>query len=224
MSDLTLYSFHSSSTSFRVRIGLKLKGLTYTYAPVLLRFQDGDNDRPEYKAQNPQGNVPFLVDGATSIQQSIAILEYLDETHPEPPILPRDPAGRARVRSIALHVACEMQPMGNLRVDRYLPTVLKVGADAHKEWRRHWMKVGFDAIERQLADSPATGRYCHGDTPTIADCCLVPQAYNVMRPVVDLDLAQWPTIARVYKTCMENPAFERSLPQHQPDFVAITDH
>jgi maleylacetoacetate isomerase len=224
MSGLKLYSFHSSSTSFRVRIGLALKGLSYEYVPVAMRWEAADHDRPEYKAFNPQGNVPVLADGPTVIQQSLAILEYLDEAYPERPILPREPAGRARVRSIALHLCCEIQPMSNLRVERYLGMTLGFDANARKEWKRHWTGVGLDAIERQLVGSPSTGRYCHGDTPTIADCCLVPQVYNVRRPVVDLDLARWPTITRIWETCMATPAFERALPVHQPDFQEMGDH
>lgn len=222
---MRFHNWHSSSTSFRVRIALNLKGLAYENVPVELRWQDGDQDSAEYRALNPQQNVPLLeVDGAR-LQQSLAILEYLDRTHPEPPLMPADAVGRARVWSIALHVACEIQAVNNLRVQRYLVNQLKVAKDDNVAWQRHWIAVGFDAIERMLADSPATGTYCHGDFPTIADCCLIPQAYNAQRPIIGYDLAQkWPTIGRVFAACMANPAFERALPKHQPGFESPTEH
>ena len=219
-----LHNFHTSSTSFRVRIGLNLKGLSYEYVPVTLRFEAGDHDSPEYKAFNPQGNVPVLVEGQTAIAQSIAILEYLEETYPEPPLLPADGPGRARVRSLALHVACEIQPPNNLRVERYLVHSLGLDDEGRVAWRRHWITVGFIAIEQELARGPEASRYCHGHSPTLADCCLIPQVYNSQRPVVGLDLAPFPRIARIYQTCLAHPAFERALPEHQPGWQEIKDH
>jgi maleylacetoacetate isomerase len=221
---MQLHNWHSSSTSFRVRIALAIKGESYDSIPVELRFQDGDHDRAEYKAFNPQANVPVLVDGAARIMQSLAIIEYLEETRPEPPLLPKTAVERARVRSLALFVACEIQPLNNLRVQREL--LARLGADEKllSAWQLHWCQVGFDALEAQLATSPFTGSFCHGDTPTVADCFLIPQVYNSQRPVVGADLGSWPTIGRIYQSCLAHPAFERSLPKNQPGFVSPTGH
>jgi len=218
------HNWHSSSTSFRVRIALKLKRVAYENVPVNLRWQDSDHDRPEFHALNPQANVPVLEVGDARLQQSLAILDYLDHTYPEPPLFPADALGRARVWSIALHVACEIQALNNLRVQRHLVSELHVAQDALTPWQQHWISVGFNAIERQLAESAATGIYCHGDTPTAADCCLVPQVYNSLRPVVGLDLARWPTIQRIYRACLEHPAIAAALPTNQPEFESPTGH
>ena len=219
-----LHSFHLSSTSFRVRIALNLKGLDYEYVPVQLRWQDGDHDRPEYRAWNPQGNVPVLEEGDARLVQSLAIFEYLEETYPEPPLLPRDALGRARVRSLALFVACEIQPLNNLRTERFLAAGMGIDKERMVTWRRHWITTGFDVLEKQLAGDPRTGTFCHGDAPTIADCCLVPQIANALRPAVGLDLAPWPTIARIHDACLALPAVERALPKNQPDHEAFTGH
>jgi maleylacetoacetate isomerase len=218
------HNWHSSSTSFRVRIALKLKRVEYENIPVNLRFTDSDHDRPEFRALNPQANVPVLEVGDARLQQSLAILDYLEHAYPEPPLYPADAIGRARVLSIALHVACEIQSLNNLRVQRYLLGELLVPSDALGPWQQHWIRVGFDAIERQLAESSSTGTFCHGDTPTVADCCLVPQVYNALRPVVGLDLAPWPTIARIYKACLDHPAFAAALPTNQPEFESPAAH
>jgi len=219
---LTLHHFHSSSTSFRVRIALNLKGLAYDLVPVTLRFANGDHDSAEWRGFNPQGNVPVLVDGDVRLSQSLAIIDYLDGKWPEPPLFPSDPADRALVWSTALHVACEIQPLNNLRVERYLATELGLDAEAAKRWRRHWITVGFDAIEKLIARG--AGRFAHGDQATALDCCLVPQVYNSQRPVVALQLGRWPTIARVYETCLSHPAFAAALPQRQSGFVDIKEH
>jgi maleylacetoacetate isomerase len=219
---LILHHFHSSSTSFRVRIALNLKGLAYERVPVTLRFKDGDHDSAEFKELNPQGNVPVLVDGDVRVTQSLAIIDYLDRKWPEPALFPSDPAERAKVWSAALHVACEIQPPNNLRVERYLALELGLDADAAKRWRRHWISVGFEAIEKMIA--PSAGRFAHGDRPSALDCCLVPQIYNSQRAVVALDLAPWPTIARVYDACLAHPAFDAGLPKRQPGFVDIKEH
>jgi maleylacetoacetate isomerase len=221
---LRLHSFHSSSTSFRARIALNLKGLAYETVPVDLRWKDGDQDSADYGAFNPQRNVPVLVDGDTRVMQSLAIVEYLEQQHPTPPLFPADAAGRARVLGLALHVACEIQPLNNLRVQRRLAATLGCEQPALSEWQRHWCQVGFDALERQLAGHPATGAFCHGDAPTAADCFLVPQVYNSLRPAVGLSLAPWPTIGRVYEHCLRQPAFERALPRHQPGFFELKEH
>jgi len=218
------HNWHSSSTSFRVRIALKLKRVEYENVPVNLRWQDSDHDRPEFHALNPQANIPVLEVSGVRLQQSLAILDYLDRTYPDPPLFPSDALGRARVWSIALHVACEIQALTNLRTQRHLINELKLAQDVLVPWQQHWISVGFAAIERQLADSSATGIYCHGDTPTVADCCLVPQVYNSQRPVVGLDLARWPTIQRVYRACLEHPAIAAALPTNQPEFESPSGH
>lgn len=220
---MQLYHFHSSSTSFRVRIALGIKGLDYESVPVTMRWRDGDHDTPAWAAFNPQRNLPVLVDGELKLVQSMAICEYLEERYPTPPLLPADAAGRARVRSLAQFVACELQPLNNLRVERHLAGALHLDAAALRDWRRHWIGVGFDAIERMLADGPA-GALCHGDAPTLADCFLVPQVYNALRPTVGIDLDRWPAIRRAFDAAMALPAVERALPRHQPGFAELTEH
>jgi maleylacetoacetate isomerase len=216
-----LYNFHGSSASFRARIALRLKGIEFEYVPVKLRWMNGEQEGVEYRRLNPQGKVPLLVDGEVSIAQTVAIVEYLEEVKPEPALLPSDAAGRARVRSLSLFVACEVQPLNNMRVEKHLAEVVGLGDDGLREWRRHWMTVGFDALEAMLA-APETGRFCHGDQPGMADCFLVPQVYNSQRTRVALDLERWPTIARIYRTCLELPAFAGALPVNQPDAEELT--
>jgi maleylacetoacetate isomerase len=165
-----------------------------------------------------------LVENETRIMQSLAIIEYLEETHPDPPLLPHTAAERARVRALALFVACEIQPLNNLRVQRQL--VAQLGADqaALGRWQLHWCEAGFGALEAQLAASPMTGAFCHGNAPGVADCFLTPQVYNSQRPVVGADLAKWPTIRRIYQACLALPAVDRSLPKNQPGFENPTGH
>lgn len=221
---MKLHGWHSSAATFRVRIALALKGLSFEQVPVNLRWEHSDHDRPEYKEFNPQANVPVLVDDRVRLSQSLAIIEYLEEIRPEPALLPEDPGGRARVRAIALFVACEMQPPNSLRVQRRL--AVQFGADwaALSHWQLHWCEVGFHSLEAQLSKSTATGRFCHGDTPTIADCFLVPQVYTARRPVVNVDISKWPTVRRIYDTCLALPAFEGALPQNQPGFESPVGH
>jgi len=209
-----LYGYFRSSASFRVRIALALKGLPYDYKPVHL--PRSEQLTPEFAAIAPTRLVPQLVDGDTRLGQSLAIIEYLDETHPEPPLLPRDAKDRARVRGLALDIACEIHPLDNLRVLRYLVRELKVGEDAKNTWYRHWVEQGLAAVEQQLAGSPQTGAYCHGDTPTLADCVLVPQIFNAQR--FDCRLDHVPTVMRVFETCMRHPAFLAAQPSACPDF------
>lgn len=216
---MRLFNFHGSSASFRARIALRLKGIEFEYVPVRLR--KGEQEGVEYRRLNPQGKVPLLVDGEVSVSQTVAIVEYLEEVKPEPPLLPRDAAGRARVRSLSLFVACEVQPLNNVRVERHLMKVVGLGEEQMVEWRRKWITDGFDALEAMLS-APETGRFCHGDTPTMADCFLVPQVLKAQAPGVGLDLARWPTIQRIYTTCLGLDEFAGALPGNQPDAEELT--
>ena len=210
---MKLYGFSRSSAAFRVRVALNLKGLAYEDGFIHLRR--GEQRGPEYLAVNPQGLVPALeADGHTLIQ-SMAIIEYLDETHPEPPLLPRDPAGRARVRALAEIVACDIHPINNLRVLRYLHGPLGHDQSAIETWYNHWIATGFEAFERLLAADKRSGEFCHGDTPGLADIALVPQAVNSER--YKLDLSPYPTVARIYANCMRLEAFSAAHPNNQPD-------
>ncbi|HZH26292.1 MAG TPA: maleylacetoacetate isomerase [Azospirillaceae bacterium] len=209
---MKLYGYFRSSAAFRVRIGLNLKGLAYEHAGVHLR--KNEQRAAAYADLNPQMLVPALVDGEQVLTQSLAILEYLDETHPEPPFLPRDPAGRARVRAIAQIVACDVHPLNNLRVLRYLERDMGQDQARRDAWYAQWIVEGFAAIEATLAKGP-TGAFCHGDTPTLADICLVPQVFNARR--VPFDFAPYPTLMRVFEACMRLPAFDAAQPSRQPD-------
>ena len=210
---MKLFGFFRSSAAFRVRIALNLKGLAYEDAFIHLRR--GDQRQPGYLGVNPQGLVPALeIDGETLIQ-SQAIIEYLDETHPEPPLLPRDAAGRARVRALAAIVACDIHPLNNLRVLRYLMRDLGHDQAAVETWYNHWIASGFAALESLLAGDPRTGRYCHGDRPGLADIALAPQVVNSER--YQLDLSPYPTVARIHGECMKLDAFSAAHPSNQPD-------
>ena len=216
MSDaLTLYSYWRSSAAYRVRIGLNLKGLAYETRPVHLVRDGGEQHADDYRSLNPQALVPMLVDGERRITQSLAILEYLDETFPKPALLPADTRGRARVRSLAMLVACDIHPLNNLRVLQYLNRENGLEQPAIDAWMLHWMREGFAAMEAMLADAPGTGTFCHGETPTIADCCLVPQLYNARR--FALDLSPYPTLVRIEEDCLALPAFDAARPENQPD-------
>lgn len=212
---MKLYDYFRSSAAYRVRIGLRLKGLEYESVPVHLIRDGGEQLQDAYRAINPSALVPALaVDGAT-ITQSLAILEYLDEMHPLAPLLPRDAQGRARVRSLALMIACDIHPLNNLRVLRYLVKEAGLSEDAKNAWYVHWVQEGFAALEAHLAGSSDTGRFCHGDTPTLADCVLVPQVFNAVR--FNIDLAPYPTIARIDAACRALPAFVAAHPSQQSD-------
>ena len=212
---LKLYTYFRSSASYRVRIALNLKGLAYEAVPVHLVRDGGQQHSAAFTALNPVELVPVLVDGNTTLSQSLGIIEYLEETRPEPTLLPKDAAGRARVRAIAQTIACEIHPLDNLRVLRYLELQLGVDAGARTTWYRHWVELGFAAIERMLVEDAATGRFCHGDTPTLADCCLVPQLFNAERFGVQLE--PYPTIRRIGEACRGLTPFQRAAPQAQPD-------
>ena len=211
---MKLYDYFRSSAAYRVRIALNLKGLTPERASIHLRHgaQRGD----DYLAVNPQGLVPSLVtDDGDVLTQSLSIIEWLDETHPQPSLLPMDAAGRARVRALALAIACDIHPLNNLRVLNYLTGTLGVSEAQKNGWYRYWCDVGLEALETQLARESATGAFCHGETPTIADICLVPQLANARR--VDLDLAPYPTLLRIEAACNALPAFANAAPARQPD-------
>jgi maleylacetoacetate isomerase len=212
---MRLYDYFRSSAAYRVRIALNVKGIVpdeRTY--VHLRI--GSQRAQDYLALNPQGLVPALeLDDGSVLAQSLAIIEYLDETHPQPPLLPADPVARARVRAIALSIACEIHPLNNLRVLNYLIGTMGVSREQKDGWYRYWIDVGFEALEKTLARDAATGRFCHGDAPTLADICLVPQMANARR--FEIDLSPWPTLIRIESACNALPAFAQAAPARQPD-------
>jgi maleylacetoacetate isomerase len=212
---LELYSYFRSSAAFRVRIALNLKELPYDSVPVHLLRAGGEQHSEAFVRLNPAQLVPVLNTGSLVLTQSLAIMEYLEETHPQPALLPADAAGRARVRALALGIACDIHPLNNLRVLQYLGSRLQLPEAERGEWSRHWIELGFAAIERMLAQGGPTGGFCHGETPTLADCCLVPQAFNAQR--VKLPLGPYPTISRIFEHCMRLPAFERAAPPAQKD-------
>ncbi|MDQ7744221.1 maleylacetoacetate isomerase [Hydrogenophaga pseudoflava] len=210
---MKLYNYFRSSASFRVRIALALKGIAYDYVPVHLA--KGEHRQPAYADIAADGLVPLLeLDDGTRLSQSMAIIEYLDETHPAPALVPGDAIGRARVRALAQSIACEIHPINNLRVLRYLSGTLKVDEETKNTWYRHWVRTGLEAFERQLNQLPA-GRYCFGDTPTLADCCLVPQIFNGQRFNTPMD--GLPRTMAAFEACMTLPAFQQAQPSACPD-------
>ena len=213
---LKLYTYWRSSAAYRVRIALNLKGLAFESVPVHLAKDEQHG--AVFKDVNPQALIPVLRHGDRVLTQSLAIMEYLDETFPERPLLPAVARDRQRARAIAAMVACDIHPLGNLRVQQYLEQELGATQAQREGWTRHWIGKGFEAIERVLADSPATGEFCEGDRPTIADCCLVPQVYNARR--FNLDMAVFPTISRIDAACQVLEAFQAARPERQPDAPA----
>lgn len=210
---MKLYNYFRSSASFRVRIALALKGIAYDCVPVHLA--KGEHKKSAYADIAADGLVPLLeLDDGTRLSQSMAIIEYLDETHPEPALVPGDAIGRARVRALAQSIACEIHPINNLRVLKYLAVTLKVDEEAKNTWYRHWVRTGLEAFERQLNQLPA-GRYCYGDTPTLADCCLVPQIFNGQRFNTPMD--GLPRTMAAFEACMALPAFQQAQPSACPD-------
>lgn len=214
---LVLYSYWRSSAAYRVRIALNLKGLSYETRPVHLVRDGGEQHAPEYRALNPMETVPCLLDGERVITQSLAIMEYLDEMYPaeEAALMPMDVRGRAQVRALAMAVACDIHPLGNLRVLQHLEAEFGASEEQRAAWSRHWIGAGFKAMEAMLGDSAATGRYCHGEQPGMADACLVPQVYNAQRWKLPMD--DYPTISRIHAACIELDAFRRAAPEAQPD-------
>jgi maleylacetoacetate isomerase len=210
---MKLYGYFRSSAAYRVRIALGLKGLGYEYAAVHLR--KGEQSDAAYRGLNPAELVPTLVDDRGTFMQSLAIIEYLDERYPEPPLLPAAAEARARVRAIAQSIACDIHPLDNLRVLRYLLRTIGTTEQVKDAWYRHWIDVGLTALEAQLARDKATGAYCHGDAPTLADCCLIPQLANARRAGIPLDA--YPTLIRIETRCNALPAFAAAAPEKQPD-------
>lgn len=209
---LTLYTYFRSSAAFRVRIALNLKQLEWQ--PEVVWLPSGEQSQDAYLKANPQGLVPTLVEDGHAIAQSLAIIEYLDETHPEPPLLPGSARDRARIRSLTGIVACDIHPINNLRVLKYLKRQMGQDQAAIDAWYRHWCQQGLAAYERQLDDGGA-GRFSHGDQPTLADVCLVPQVFNARR--YDVDVAAYPRLSAIVDRCMALPAFEAAEPSRQPE-------
>ncbi len=214
---MNLHNYFRSSASFRVRIALALKGLDYAYLPVHLVH--GDQKKPEFAALSADRLVPLLeLDDGARLSQSMAMIEYLDETHPLPPLLPAEPLDRAHVRTLSQSIACEIHPLNNLRVLKYLVRELKVDEDAKNSWYRHWCRDGLESFERQLVQLAPDDRYCWGDTPTMADCCLVPQIFNAER--FKTDMSGLPRTMRAFDACMKHPAFLAAQPSACPDYEA----
>ncbi len=211
---MQLHSFFNSSTSYRVRIALALKGLPFDIVPVNLRKQE--QRAAGYVAQNPSAGVPLLTDGDFQLTQSLAIIDYLDATHPEPRLIPAASRPRARVLELANAIACDIHPVNNMRILRYLQEALGA-TDAQKNaWYHHWIREGLTAVEALLARH-GQGPYCCGDTPTLADCCLVPQVANAQR--MGCDLSGYPRLVGVYEHCLAQPAFQQAAPANQPDYI-----
>jgi maleylacetoacetate isomerase len=215
MDKLVLFSYWRSSAAYRVRIGLNLKGLAYDIMPVHLLRDGGEQHSESFREANPQELVPVLQHGQRMLRQSMSILEYLDEMWPEPSLLPATARDRQRVRALSQVVACDIHPLGNLRVLQYFDREWGVPQAERDVWSRHWIETGFAALEAMLHQHPSTGRFSDGDTPTMADCCLVPQAYNARR--FGIDVAAYPTIARIEQACLALPEFEAARPENQPD-------
>lgn len=210
---MELFNYFRSSASFRVRIALALKGLDYDYRSVHLAKNEQFNE--SYAAVSASRLVPLLRDGEASVTQSMAIIEYLDETHPEPPLLPREALDRAYVRALSQDIACEIHPLNNLRVLRYLTQELGVSEENKDRWYRHWVETGLEVVERRLVGEGRAGAFCFGDTPGMADCLLVPQVFNAQRFKARLDHV--PTVMRIHEACMRLDAFAKTQPSACPD-------
>jgi maleylacetoacetate isomerase len=215
---LKLYSYWRSSACYRVRIALNLKGLAYETLPVHLLRDGGEQHGAEFAAVNPQELIPVLLHGDRVLRQSLSIIDYLDETFASNPLMPSTARARQRVRAVAQMIACDIHPLGNLRVQQYLEH--KFGADQAQRdaWTRHWVRSGFSALERVLEDNPSTGTFCEGDMPSMADCCLVPQVYNALR--FGVEMREFPNLLRINQACLELPAIAAARPENQPDAPA----
>jgi len=212
---MKLHGYYRSSASYRVRIALNLKQLHADTAYVHLSRNGGEQFTPAFSSLNPQQLLPVLEDGGAVLTQSLAIIEYLDETQTGQKLLPADALGRARVRQLAMVCACDIHPLNNLRVLNYLTGSLALSQEQKNAWYQHWTHLGLAALEAELASSQHTGRFCHGDTPTLADCCLVPQVYNALR--FKCELEPYPVIRRIVAHCEALPAFRHAHPDTQPD-------
>ncbi|MFP5391623.1 MAG: maleylacetoacetate isomerase [Gammaproteobacteria bacterium] len=212
---MKLYTYFRSSAAYRVRIALNLKGLEWESIPIHLLRGGGEQLGEAYRRVHPGALVPALEHDGHHLTQSLAIIEYLDELYPEPALLPGPALARARIRSLSQAIACDIHPLNNLRVLRYLVHSMHVDEEGKNKWYRHWLGVGFTALEAQLRDDPATGQFCHGETPTMADCCLVPQVANARR--FNLDMNAFPTVLRIDEACAQLPAFADAAPSRQPD-------
>ena len=211
---MKLYNYFRSSASYRVRIALNLKKLSFEYFSVHLSRGGGEQFSAEFRQLNPHSLLPVLEDGEHRITQSLAIIEYLDEVYPDPPLLPRGAAERARVRALAESVACEIHPLNNLRVLNYLSHELGVSSEAKTRWYQHWVELGLTALESQVANGPR-GSFCHGDEPGLADCCLIPQLFNARR--FNCDLSRYPTLLAIEENCAVLGAFRDAAPERQVD-------
>lgn len=212
---MKLYTFFRSSASYRVRIALNIKGLTYEQVPIHLRRGGGEQLGAAYKAINPQALVPALEDNGKILTQSLAIIEYLEETHPTPPLLPTGPADKALVRGMAMVIACEVHPIQNLRVLNYVKARYNQTDAQINDWAQHWIDLGLSALEQMIAAQPQRGKFCFGEMPTLADICLVPQLGNARR--YGCDISKHPTILQIEKSCLALPAFADAAPEKQPD-------
>jgi maleylacetoacetate isomerase/maleylpyruvate isomerase len=210
---MKLYTYFRSSAAYRVRIAANLKGISYD--PEFIHLAKGKHNEPAYKAVNPVGLVPCLIEDGHLLTQSLAIMEYLDETHPETPILPKTPLDRARVRALSLLIACEIHPLNNLRALKYITGTLKHTEAERDAWYRHWVEDGLAKFEAMLTGDGKAGKFCHGDTPTMADCCLVPQIANGKRFNCNFDHV--PTTMRIFEECSKLDAFRKAAPPNQPD-------
>lgn len=212
---MKLYTYYRSSAAYRVRIALHLKGLEFDSVPVHLLRDGGQQHAASYAALNPNQTVPTLDDDGQILTQSLAIIEYLDETHPSPPLLPGSAADRARIRALAQTIACDIHPINNLRVLQHLTRSFDLSEVQKAAWYCHWVERGLQTVEKMLAVDAGTGRFCHGDAPTLADCCLVPQVFNARR--FGCNLTGLGTVLRICAECEKLEAFVRAAPQHQPD-------
>ena len=209
---IQLYGYFQSSAAYRARIALNLKDLDYELVAIHLTKDGGHQFTEEYTKLNPQQLVPAIIDGDVTLTQSMAIMEYLEEAYPDHPILPADPAGRARVRSLSQIVACDIHPLNNLRVRKYIVEDFGLTQDRGQTWQEHWINRGFAAYETMLAGGAT---FSHGDTPTMADICLIPQMFNARR--INMDISAYPNLLRIEEACNALPAFERAHPKNQPD-------